>query len=966
MATLRVTKGNVSNLIRRGVISAHTASKVRAGATVSIQYQGNAVSSFRPQTITIDGKTTSFGSGFEPERQRREMTPNREQGVPSKVTTKTPTKQIYPKDLPKPPKTGRTAGQQYLGSGTTYQRTAWDTGPVPTVARSGGIAGQEARSETSIIDSPPTTFEQPKYPMPAKAGSAAERLGWYRDTFGESYGEKWGTDDPIQQPISQFASGSTVQYTQATNVPYGPTITTAGDVPGRLSGLREGITAKDIFSYQRSKGQVTEQAFIKGIGSGLPVTKKRIKERTLEKKEQAWNDVFGKGGKTVAKIDYAGEIAWKKVKAGGDYVLTAIEKQILPDTAAGTLQLVTAQGQLREYGQDTLMKKFFPKQQAFFSKFKESVFTKVKGFDPGKTGVTLEKSETGKAYKELLGASKPNPRQMLTAAMFWATLGTSSGYAGPSAKMLTDIGYSAYGLKKTGEAIKDPSVESVSEAIMAAAPLMLSKVYSDKGMKLSKSKAVVEEALIKKYGARSKEVRTFQAEYNRAFKELPRRAKPLKEWSPKYVEALQKEGASPAAMLGIKKVFAKYKPYVIGTTVIPPQTTLRKPPRGAGGDIDVQGLLTKGKEKAFAKEVNSVLKEFGIKSDIATSSFMGKPKYHVNIKGQEFLNIGTSKAYFQQTQVPAVLGWTEPAFLTWIPTKKGIRVSNIADQMRKKFEMGYLMGKPSEVIKRVELAKLYGKVPKSVWEQKAAKVGGRTKDLIDVAGIYKGTSKLVKGGKFTGEKIGVIELGKAKLEEFGLGKLGKKGTLGKMNYDKLASVTGLYPKISSGVGKYVAPFTISYKVPKQTKTPYLYTQPKYSKGKAPSYYGGKFNNVYNLVLYDKPYAKQQYGVSKYARSKVSYAKPSYAKSSYAQLTGAVYGGAIPKSTYYSGGFGQPPITTIKPPPEFDRKPFKEKKKDDNELKRLLKYKPSVVAVEKQIKGKRPKRLTGLGVRPILL
>jgi len=107
--TLKVTKGNVNILVRRGVVPASIAKKVQGGSTVSIQYEGNRFTSFRPTGFTIDGQSTSAGRGFEPERQRRSMTPRRSEGVPSKVTKGTPSKPLYPdvggkSDLPEPPK----------------------------------------------------------------------------------------------------------------------------------------------------------------------------------------------------------------------------------------------------------------------------------------------------------------------------------------------------------------------------------------------------------------------------------------------------------------------------------------------------------------------------------------------------------------------------------------------------------------------------------------------------------------------------------------------------------------------------------------------------------------------------------------------------------------------------------------------------------------------------------------------
>jgi len=78
--------------------------------------------------------------------------------------------------------------------------------------------------------------------------------------------------------------------------------------------------------------------------------------------------------------------------------------------------------------------------------------------------------------------------------------------------------------------------------------------------------------------------------------------------------------------------------------------------------------------------------------------------------------------------------------------------------------------------------------------------------------------------------------------------------------------------------------------------------------------------------------------------------------------GSGRGGGSSRNGYRSYGSSTPPPPRI--PLFIPRKRLRKKKKSKNTLDRVLKYKPSLVAVEGKIKGKRKKNLSGLEIRPI--
>lgn len=341
----------------------------------------------------------------------------------------------------------------------------------------------------------PPVQEEPKYPVPLSKTreniflgekivvepmpeqvTAAERLSYYRAV------ERQKGYTPVGQSVGETASDYRTTPTQI----FGPLITTAGDVPGRLSELRPETTAKDIFSYQRAKVQAPEEAYFKAIQQtpeGKPITLKThdtivdLQGNTKEIQHdrdriggKSYADIFSDTGLTTAEKLSATETKTKGIaKEYGELVISKAG-YIGSEWAKGTLQLATLPGRATKYGQDYLAKRYFPEKFKAYSQWEQKQFKRVSEFDPFKTGLTLEKSELGKAFKEAQEFSKPTVSGITTASIGWATLGTGTGVFGPTAQALTEIGFFGYGLKKTGEFIKEPSPETGAEATLAVLP----------------------------------------------------------------------------------------------------------------------------------------------------------------------------------------------------------------------------------------------------------------------------------------------------------------------------------------------------------------------------------------------------------------------------------------------------------------------------------------------------------------
>lgn len=259
--------------------------------------------------------------------------------------------------------------------------------------------------------------------------------------------------------------------------------------------------------------------------------------------------------------------------------------------------------------------------------------------------------------------------------------------------------------------------------------------------------------LEKQYGVGGKEVKEFKTEWDIAFKQLKRYTPPEKSWTAKDVKPIS--GQKKAIQI-TKEWTREYKPQIIGSTVISPQTTLMKPPRGLAGDIDIQRIMmTKLGTKKAALELFRRLKVGGVK-DVGwdMSTFAGKPKYHITVgkhlyKGKlvptEFANIGVSSKYYYG-QIEPTLGMFDIKRFGWVKDPYGVKMASLRDQMRVKIWKGY-----------VERA--------------------RVKDIIDVKGIAKSFRTLphikstmgMGGVRFTGQSPQPLSLGIGVQGEIGVG-----------------------------------------------------------------------------------------------------------------------------------------------------------------------------------------------------
>ena len=273
-------------------------------------------------------------------------------------------------------------------------------------------------------------------------------------------------------------------------------------------------------------------------------------------------------------------------------------------------------------------------------------------------------------------------------------------------------GYQAYSGYKF---LKDPSSETAGHLLtMTLLPTII-----DKGMKAPRVKAGYNTALKNvesSFGKNSKQVIEFKAMWNRAFKELPRDTPIKGEWTSAQVKGSW--GDAKAQQI-VTSIMRKYKPKVIGSTTIKPQTTLKELPRIKARDVDVQsvGFLSKN-SKVMAQELVTALNKAGYKADMRARTFVdGTIKYHVRLNGKELVNIGTSSKYFTKTQAGPILNWYEFERIGAFKSDPyGIKMGNIRDQMRVKLWKGF--------VERT-----------------------RPKDIIDAKGIKRGTDVLVEGKK---------------------------------------------------------------------------------------------------------------------------------------------------------------------------------------------------------------------------
>lgn len=242
------------------------------------------------------------------------------------------------------------------------------------------------------------------------------------------------------------------------------------------------------------------------------------------------------------------------------------------------------------------------------------------------------------------------------------------------------------------------------------------------------------------YGKGSKEVLDFQKAWKRGFEELPKRTDIVKKWTSKDLEAIN--GDVKISKI-IDEISSKYKPELIGSTTITPQTTLKELPRGKAGDVDIQNVpgFLKNKSKRMAYELYNKLKSEGYDVRISEGDFFGNPKYHITLKGKELVNIGTDTNYFLKTQLGPIRGLFESQTLGQFTKDPltGVMLGGIRGQLRVKLAKGYGEGSTARIR---QLEKL----------NREGKLEGREKDIIDALGIVKGTDYLFKNGKYAGPK----------------------------------------------------------------------------------------------------------------------------------------------------------------------------------------------------------------------
>ena len=385
------------------------------------------------------------------------------------------------------------------------------------------------------------------------------------------------------------------------------------------------------------------------------------------------------------------------------------------------------------------------------------------------------------------------------------------------------------------EAIQQIKQYALENPYELATAVGLSKAEIRIRQRISRGKLFnqISDDLIRKYGTSSKEIVDFNKAWKRAFKELPKQVPITKRYTSSDLKAIAKGDSKMITI--IDDVMKKYKPEVIGSTVITPQTTLKKLPRGKAGDIDIQQVGLSGRlSKKMAYELYDKLNRAGYKVKIREGDFFGNKKYHLTYKGQELVNIGTSSRYFLETQAGPLRDLFEFKRIGQftVDPLTGIKLGGIRAQLRVKIAKGYT---------------------------------GRAKDVIDVGGIVKGTEYLIKEGKYIGPKakVGVREVvavGKEIIYDILTGKpikeaLVKPGTYAGYDYSysligKRTKIIPKYDKPKYTKPKYVPPrySPANYLVPKYTKPKYTkqkYVKPKYTK---PTYPQPKPKPFKNLLI----------------------------------------------------------------------------------------------------------------------
>jgi len=304
MPTVRITKGNVQTFVRRGALPAGIASQVRQGATVSINYQGNLTSSFRPQSITIDGQTRAFGKGFEPERTTERVS-KRRAALPAVRKAPTPRVIEGARGFPKIPQTqtGLSGGLKEVAQtprGLPPRETGLTAADIFSVAR------QKQTDVSSIIG------EQ------AGAGFAVKE-----ERIAERERER-AVQKALELPPAKFFELAFIK---------GPTQAIGGEIQKAIKGAFKLVSTANIGQFVKRNGKLqfkkpTEKEFISGRSSFIQSDKQakklfkdiKVNNKLLDPDIQSTAVIGGLalGGVTLPSIAV-------KLIGGGISVLSTIE-----------------------------------------------------------------------------------------------------------------------------------------------------------------------------------------------------------------------------------------------------------------------------------------------------------------------------------------------------------------------------------------------------------------------------------------------------------------------------------------------------------------------------------------------------------------------------------------------------------------------------------------------------------------
>lgn len=305
------------------------------------------------------------------------------------------------------------------------------------------------------------------------------------------------------------------------------------------------------------------------------------------------------------------------------------------------------------------------------------------------------KSKLGYSYK-----SNPlfDPDIQTTAITAGFVGGSAAGGVAAGITKAAQFGFTGYQGYRT---FKEPTAKNIAAtAWLVGGPYLLGKIT--KQVKLKKGLSEAETRVIGKFGKTSPEYKQYKILETRAFKELPRSAGTTgKTWSSAQVEA---SWGNPKVQKITTEVLRKYKPEIVGSTTIKPQTSLKKLPRLKAGDVDIQNVpsLFGGKGKKFALELTGKLKQEGFEARMRSTADAlnpGKTAYHVTLNGKEFVNIHGSSKYFLKTQAGPLLNWYESERIgAWTKDPYGVKMGNIRDQLRVKFWKGFVeMSRPKDI-----------------------------------------------------------------------------------------------------------------------------------------------------------------------------------------------------------------------------------------------------------------------------